>query len=1259
MFGLGKKKTQQTQVQPQEKQASAAMINKKAAELTRGMTSVKDLIAPSAIEVDFDNIKVGNLYYRTLFVSGYPRFVSANWLSPLLSFDHALTVSMFIYPTESKIILEDLKRKIAEMEATIESDIERGRVVDPSVQTALDDALALQAQLAKGAERFFQFSLYVTIPANSLDELNRTSREVESTLGSILLTSRHASLQMEEGFKSTLPYCQDMLNIQRNMDTTSLGTTFPFTTASLTSNQGVLYGINEHDGSLVVFDRFSLENANSVVLGKSGVGKSLSKDTPVLVKEANGIIKLEKIGPLVERVIAQKGSEQIEKDIEGTINPGFQVFSFNKNLKAEWSNVSVAARKRISKRSHLYKIQTRSGREFTVTPDHCTVILRSGKIQALRTQDVKVGDVIPLPRKIVGPAEKLINEIHPKQIIPDWPSFLPSSISLDHNFLSFLGIITSEGLTENNQLRIYNTEPTVKKFIVKTAYKIGARPSPIRDTYTKKVDGFRINPMKWFSLLINKLGSNGHSADKRVPSLVFSLSNSQISSYLRGYYEGDGGVEEHSVTCTSKSEELISELSYLLLRFGIIAYIYKKFKRATNAENHKGNYYYELRVSGQENLQKFSENIGFITNIKQQKLNHILDKSPHSNIDIIPGLSTVFKDIYNKLYKGDAVKAPQIFINLKNNKFDPSPKTLEKVISLIEERILEINDLRKQMRLLRELPDLETIITRGSKNRKLNRKLWEGLGQSWRLMKNKEVQPMAINVLKAYKTISGDTIHLPEVLYTTYDSASKLGVSLENFDDSFRATIVDRKYGNTSYNRLRKNADFIIEQHDSLSKTGYHTKNKLDQLRLLAESDLFWDPIVKIERTKNKDLYVYDLTVDNEVFLAGYGGAFVHNSFLIKLEAMRSLMFDTDVFVIDPEGEYRDITTTLGGEYIEFSYNAPIKINPFDLSGVVTEGENELGLKILSLHSLMRVVMGQLSSSEDALLDRALVATYKQKGITPDPQTQTKEPPLMEDLYKAFLGMEDPSAQQLASRLEKFIKGSLAGIFNQQSNLNLKNPFTVFCIKDLESELRPIAMFIILDHIWTKVKRQLKKRILIVDEAWYLMKQPDSATFLYGIAKRARKYYLGLTTITQDVEDFLNTDYGKAIITNSSVQILLKQSPAAIDKIAEVFYLSGGEKHFLLSCDVGEGLFFAGPSHVAMRIVASPEEYELVSSKPSEKMERTSVEMPGGMTIKTEPPATAAVKPAPAPPTTAQPENKSSGFDIEQALKQRSQPSNP
>lgn len=565
----------------------------------KASSAVIDLISPESVEVDFDYLKIGSTFYRSMFVAGYPRFVSANWLSPVIDFDSSMDIAMFIYPVESRDILSNLKRKIAEMEATIESDIKRGHVIDPSVQVALDDALSMQEQLAKGAERFFQFGLYLTVNATDLPDLNQISKQVSSTLASLLLIGKKATLQMEEAFKTTQPICVDKMNITRNMDTTSLATTFPFTSSELTANEGVLYGINEHNDSLIIFDRFSMENANEVVLGKSGGGKS----------------------------------------------------------------------------------------------------------------------------------------------------------------------------------------------------------------------------------------------------------------------------------------------------------------------------------------------------------------------------------------------------------------------------------------------------------------------------------------------------------------------------------------------------------------------------------------------------------------------------FLVKLEALRSLMFGASVIIIDPEEEYEALAHSVGGDYISFSFSSETHINPFDLSGTNDDPqENDLQYKIgFTLTRLLKIMVGTTTPEEDAIMHNALEATYRQKGITYDPTTHSKEPPILEDLYKVLIGMESQTSQNLALRLEKYVKGSFGTIFNQRSNIKLNNNFTVFSFKNLEDEIRTLAIFIIVDFVWNSIKRELKKRILIVDEAWYLMKNQASAEFLWGFAKRARKYYLGLTTITQDIEDFLSTDLGKTVVTNSSIQILMKQSPAAIDKVAEIFYLSEGEKSLLLSANVGEGLFFAGASHVAMRVVASAEEYKLVSTDPEEK----------------------------------------------------------
>src|SRR3989339_523007 len=263
-----------------------------------GPLTTKDIIAPSAIEVDFDHLTIGDQFVRTLFIAGYPRYVSANWLEPLISFNHTLDVALYVYPSKSEEILDNLKRKVGEMEATIQSDLKRGRVIEPSIQVALEDALSLQQELAKGSERFFQFGLYVTIPAKTLEELNKTTKQVEATLASLMIMPKKAVLQLEEGFKTTLPLGQDRLMITRNMDTTSLATTFPFTSSELTADKGIMYGINEHNDSLVVFDRFSMENANMVVFAKSGAGKSyavkleclrsLMFDTEIIIIDPEG-----------------------------------------------------------------------------------------------------------------------------------------------------------------------------------------------------------------------------------------------------------------------------------------------------------------------------------------------------------------------------------------------------------------------------------------------------------------------------------------------------------------------------------------------------------------------------------------------------------------------------------------------------------------------------------------------------------------------------------------------------------------------------------------------------------------------------------------------------------------------------------------------------------------------------------------------------------------------------------------------------------
>ncbi len=565
-----------------------------------GMT-IQDILAPIDMEIDFNTVQIGDTYYRTFFVSGYPRFVGPNWLSPIINFEHSLRISSFYYPVDSKIILDKLKQKIGEMEATLYSQMEGRKVVDPSIKVALTDAQKLQDSIAEGTEKFFHFGLYVTISTKNKDELEKVSKNVVSTLAAINVTAKSATLQQEQGLISTQPLGLDKLYITRNMDTTSLATTFPFVTSELTMDHGVMYGINQHNKSLVIFDRFEMENANAVIFAKSGAGKS----------------------------------------------------------------------------------------------------------------------------------------------------------------------------------------------------------------------------------------------------------------------------------------------------------------------------------------------------------------------------------------------------------------------------------------------------------------------------------------------------------------------------------------------------------------------------------------------------------------------------YFVKLEAVRSLMLGSEIIIIDPEREYEALCAAVGGAYVSYSQDTGQKMNPFELSGLGEEDDDELRMKLLSLQGFFRILFGGLGNVETAILDRALLLTYREKGITLDPATQRNAtPPLLEDLYKVLKGMAETEAHEMARRLERYIMGSGAGIFNEASSVELNNPFTVFSIRDLQEELRPMAMYLMLDYIWTRVRKDRRRRIMIVDEAWYMMQNEDSARFMYSIAKRARKYYLGLSTITQDVDDFLKNDMGRAIISNSAIQMLMKQSPSAIDKVQKVFNLSEGEKNFLLNADQGQGLFFAGSNHVAIQVVSSNAEHELITSDPRDLEKR-------------------------------------------------------
>lgn len=350
----------------------------------------------------------------------------------------------------------------------------------------------------------------------------------------------------------------------------------------------------------------------------------------------------------------------------------------------------------------------------------------------------------------------------------------------------------------------------------------------------------------------------------------------------------------------------------------------------------------------------------------------------------------------------------------------------------------------------------------------------------------------------------------------------------------------------------------------------------------------------------NSSLVLFDrfsLPNYNSITFATSGAG---KSYQTKLEILRTLMFDTDVIVVDPEKEYEHIADTVGGRYFNISLNSEHHINPFDLPPV-REDESPsdvLRSNIINLVGLFRIMMGGLTPEEDAIIDRAITETYALKDITADNDFSGIEPPLMSDFELVLAGME--GGESLVQRISKYTRGTWAGFINRPSNVVIDSKFAVFSLRDMEEELKPVAMYIVTHFIWNTIRKELKKRLLVIDEAWWMMKSEDTASFLLSLAKRGRKYFLGLATITQDVDDFLKSPYGLPIITNSSIQILLKQSPSSIDRIQQVFNLTDEEKYLLLESNVGEGIFFVGLKHVAIKIIASYTEDQIITSDPSQ-----------------------------------------------------------
>src|SRR3989338_587739 len=655
-----------------------------------------ELLAPEAFSVSPNYKQVGNKFARTIFLATFPRYLQTNWFYPVLNLDRVLDISIFVLPKNTATVLKQLRDQLARLQSQVMEESSKGKVRDPMLETAMQDIEVLSDKLQQGTDKFFELGIYITFYEGSLKELDETENKVRGLLEYQLVFPKSAIFRMGEGFASTLPINEDKLNVHTSLNTEPLSSIFPFVSFDLTSNSGILYGINTHNNSLVLFDRFNLENANAVVFGKSGGGKSIKGTENVLVRYENKI-QLLKIGALVDQLIKKRGIVKIDEELEGVLEPDIEVWAFDAKLKGSWSKVSVAARKDAPK--DFYRFSTRSGRVVTTTGDHNMVILKDGVVITDKSTNIRPGQHVPLPRHIgvsanseislnlieilegskniyVAGAGEIIKQNYStlKTRVIDYeldqylyryrdsrsvplPYFKKImkilDVNLNHPLLAGLKIVSKSG-------RGYAPVifPISKSFLKIIGYIVAegtitddliiisnTDPDIIKDIqialsstgtlFFTATDSINIGD-RIFVEIIKQLGGKKKSNKKDVLPFIFGLKKDMIAPYLQSYFEGDGCIEHASVMAVSKSKELISGLCYLLYYFDIVGRIKRTTKKAPAWSSKK--IYWKLIISGQNDLRKFASEIGFVSQRKNCLLSNITNRESNTNVDLVPEL---------------------------------------------------------------------------------------------------------------------------------------------------------------------------------------------------------------------------------------------------------------------------------------------------------------------------------------------------------------------------------------------------------------------------------------------------------------------------------------------------------------------------------------------------------------------------------------------------------------------------------------------
>jgi len=1231
------------------------------------------LIKPEFIDTKPQSIQVGTKFYQGMTCVGLPETVAEDWLSGMTRDRSDVDYSIFIEPSSIQALQQYLTGELRKVRSDIYMYESRGET-NPILEQKRDELTENLRNISKGSYKLYRTHLHLVSKGVTPESTIALSKRLQSSLKSFGIITKVTTNYQQQLLKSIIPTSINYVDDKGILvPDDALAASFPFSSPfyDVDEEQGILLGWGPN--SLPIARNLWREPSFSGgFIGSTGTGKSVLAAEELLVKVKNDLtnnpkVSFIRIGNLVDNMISKNGVNFIDGSLEGIKNPDLEVYSMDpKTLKAEWSKVRVAARQPAD--PFYYRITTNTGREIEATGDHNFIISKNAELVNVRADELKEGNYVPLPGRLnMNSQENIV--INLLELLKDENLYICDSnciiknnynkilrmlpidnrydcylneyrkgrhttisyflkvidklgISLDNNLLDKVGITTtsstcnirpmfrirhsimrllgyliSEGTLNKKFFFISITDKEVIKDIERCMRKL-------KHPYRRIEKGVVILSIIMYHI-IKHLNIGHHSDSKKIPDIVFSLDDSLIAEMLKALYEGDGCFSKNTVIYCSKSKLLINQLAYILLRFEILSTIHKKWKRAANS-NHKGDYYFELNITG-ENIFKFKEHIGFVTKRKNKLLNNFIRNHPkkfNTNLDIIPDGKLLIGQIDEIINKEPST--PQTYKAMWR-KTGFSRQFIKNQISIIQSRIEKLKEVNQIIDRLEQIPLLEELLKKGQENITL---MWKNYHSLWYSLKRHSVKCLLKTVLKISNALYKTDYSALQIVADLKKCYEILGVGITRIDRALNGSIYR---GNAiSYKKFMKNLDYLKSYYNQIDFN--EAESILSKIEQFANSDLFWDKIAKIEKIECTDEYVYDLTVDNENFLCGFGGMFIHNSMTLKFFIdQENTIRGTRIIIIDPaatlgaEPEYKRMCEKKNGSYISFSKDSK---NIPAIMGLFTGDFLE---DVFAIEHILSVMLGGeqgITKPQEPWLEKAILMAFEMVGITADnPSTWKQEPPRLDKLKialtKLFRDAKSENARMsieaLISRLSRFTGDGMYSFIDQSgTELAIDNSFTVFEFKNTPTQIKETLTAIVMNYVKAKAMGNREKTLIVLEEAPLWLKNEVLADFLSTMIVLVRKSNTGMLLVLQDLGQLNNCRQGESLLGNLMFIYLMGCKKNLLKKTAMTFDLNEKEQEILLRSSTGEGILVWNKERFQVKIKIDPETYKLITTNPND-----------------------------------------------------------